>query len=87
MGKGKSYRYRHGGGCKFPPGELPALYNAIEVNSSSGKITLEVESHLPNEWVRCVSLSPTEGLERGAEALDTGAAVKVPVVKRRSPAF
>ena len=65
----------------FPPGELPALFNAIEVNSSSGKIVLEAESHLPNQWVRCVSLSPTEGLERGAEAVDTGAAVKVPVGK------
>ncbi len=65
----------------FPPGELPALFNAIEVNSSSGKIVLEAQSHLPNQWVRCVSLSPTEGLERGAEAVDTGAAVKVPVGK------
>ncbi len=65
----------------FPPEELPALYNAIEVNSSSGKMVLEVESHLPNQWVRCLSLSPTEGLERGAEAIDTGSPVKVPVGK------
>jgi F-type H+/Na+-transporting ATPase subunit beta len=66
---------------EFPPDQLPALFNAIEVNSSSGKIVLEAEEHLPNNWVRCVSLSPTEGLERGAEAIDTGAALKVPVGK------
>jgi F-type H+/Na+-transporting ATPase subunit beta len=65
----------------FPPDQLPALFNAIEVNGSSGKIVLEVESHMPNDCIRCVSLSPTEGLERGAEAIDTGAAVRVPVGK------
>jgi len=64
---------------EFPPGQLPALYNAIEVSGDGGRVVLEAESHLPNEWVRCVSLSPTEGLERGAEAIDTGAPVKVPV--------
>ncbi len=52
---------------EFPPGQLPSLYNALEVQSSEGKVVLEVESHLPNDWVRCVSLSPTEGLERGVE--------------------
>ena len=36
---------------------------------------------MPNDWVRCVSLSPTEGLERGIDVVDTGAAVKVPVGK------
>jgi F-type H+/Na+-transporting ATPase subunit beta len=66
---------------EFPPGQLPALYNAIEINTDQGKMVLEVESHLPNDWVRCVSLSPTEGLQRGVEAIDTGAAVKVPVGK------
>jgi F-type H+-transporting ATPase subunit beta len=66
---------------EFPPDQLPALFNAIEVDSASGKIVLEVEEHLPNDWVRCVSLSPTEGLARGAEAVDTGAALRVPVGK------
>jgi F-type H+/Na+-transporting ATPase subunit beta len=67
---------------EFPPEKLPALYNAIEVQNSDGnKIILEAESHMPNNWVRCVSLSPTEGLERGSEAVDTGAAVRVPVGK------
>ena len=66
---------------EFPPGQLPALYNALEINTAQGKIVLEVESHMPNDWVRCVSLSPTEGLQRGIDAVDTGSAVKVPVGK------
>ncbi len=66
---------------EFPPNQLPALYNAIEINIPGGKVVLEAESHLPNDWIRCVSLSPTEGLERGLEAIDTGAAVSVPVGK------
>ncbi|MFQ6122025.1 MAG: F0F1 ATP synthase subunit beta [Dehalococcoidales bacterium] len=64
---------------EFPPEELPALYNAIEINTGGGKIVLEVQDHLGNNWVRCLALSPTDGLERGAEAIDTGAALTVPV--------
>jgi F-type H+-transporting ATPase subunit beta len=64
---------------EFPPDELPALYNAIEIETGGGKIVLEVQDHLGNNWVRCLALSPTDGLERGAEAIDTGAALKVPV--------
>ncbi len=63
----------------FPPGELPAIYNSLEIQTGAGKIVLEVQDHLGNDWVRCLSLSPTEGLERGAIAIDTGAALKVPV--------
>jgi F-type H+/Na+-transporting ATPase subunit beta len=63
----------------FPPEQLPAIYNALEIGSGAGKIVLEVQDHLGNDWVRCLSLSPTEGLERGAEAVDTGAALSVPV--------
>ena len=64
---------------EFPPKELPALYNAVEINTSSSKLLLEVQEHMGNNWVRCLSLSPTDGLERGAEAIDTGAALTVPV--------
>jgi F-type H+-transporting ATPase subunit beta len=64
---------------EFPPDELPALYNAIEIETGGGKIVLEVQDHLGNNWVRCLALSPTDGLERGAEAEDTGAALRVPV--------
>ncbi|MBN1692433.1 MAG: F0F1 ATP synthase subunit beta, partial [Dehalococcoidales bacterium] len=55
--------------------------NSVEIQSGENKIVLEVQDHLGNNWVRCLSLSPTDGLERGAEAVDTGSALKVPVGK------
>ena len=66
---------------EFPPDELPALYNAIEIPIDGGKVVLEVQAHTGNNWARCLALSPTDGLERGAEAVDTGAALSVPVGK------
>ena len=66
---------------EFPPDELPALYNAVEISTESGKLVLEVQDHMGNNWVRCLALSPTDGLGRGAEAIDTGAQVRVPVGK------
>ena len=66
---------------EFPADELPALYNAIEISRDGDKIVLEVQAHIGNNWVRCLALLPTEGLERGAEAIDTGAVVSVPVGK------
>ena len=66
---------------EFPPDELPALYNAIEITASGSKVVLEVQEHLGNNRVRCLALSPTDGLGRGAEAIDTGAALSVPVGK------
>lgn len=64
---------------EFPPDELPALYNAVEIDADGSKIVLEVQEHMGNNWVRCLALSPTDGLGRGAEAVDTGAALRVPV--------
>lgn len=64
---------------EFPPDELPALFNALEIPMGKDKIILEVQDHLGNNWVRCLALSPTEGLARGAEAIDTGSALRVPV--------
>ena len=64
---------------EFPPDELPALYNAIEIPRDGEKIILEVQQHVGNNWVRCLAMSPTDGLERGAEAIDTGSAIAVPV--------
>ncbi len=66
---------------EFPPDELPAIYNAIEITMDSGKVVLEAQEHVGNNWVRCLALSPTDGLARGAEAVDTGAALSVPVGK------
>lgn len=64
---------------EFPADELPALYNAIEITANGSKFVLEAQEHIGNNRVRCLSLSPTDGLGRGAEAVDTGAALKVPV--------
>ncbi|HEX9975744.1 MAG TPA: F0F1 ATP synthase subunit beta [Dehalococcoidales bacterium] len=64
---------------EFPPDQLPALFNAIEIGSNGTKIVLEAQEHIGNNWVRCLSFSPTEGLARGVEAVDTGAPLKVPV--------
>jgi F-type H+-transporting ATPase subunit beta len=64
---------------EFPPDELPALYNAIEISRNGNKILLEAQQHVGNNWVRCLALSPTDGLERGVAAVDTGAPVAVPV--------
>jgi len=64
---------------EFPPDELPSLYNAIEITIDSSKIVLEVQEHIGNNWVRCLALSPTDGLGRNAEAIDTGKVLSVPV--------
>ena len=66
---------------EFPPDELPILHSAIEISRDGDKMVLEAQEHIGNNWVRCLALSPTEGLERGAEAIDTGAVVSVPVGK------
>lgn len=64
---------------EFPPDKLPALLNAVEITTASGKNVFEVQEHIGNNWVRCLALSPTDGLARGVEAVDTGAAISVPV--------
>jgi F-type H+-transporting ATPase subunit beta len=66
---------------EFPPEELPALFNAVEITSNGSKLVLEVQGHTGNNWIRCLSLMPTDGLQRGAEAIDTGAPITVPVGK------
>jgi F-type H+-transporting ATPase subunit beta len=66
---------------EFPPDQLPEIYNAVLVRPSGADkdLTLEVEQHLGNNWVRCVAMGPTDGLQRGTDALNTGAAISVPV--------
>ena len=64
---------------EFPPDQLPAIFNAIEIEKEGAKILLEAQAHVGNNWVRCLSFAPTEGLARGVEAVDTGAPLKVPV--------
>src|SRR5258708_271631 len=66
---------------EFPPEQLPELYNAVTVRPDGAEkdLTLEVEQHLGNNWVRCVAMGPTDGLQRGSDAHDTGAPISVPV--------
>lgn len=63
----------------FEDGQLPALNNAITVANGEKIITLEVAQHIGDNVVRCIAMSSTDGLVRGAEAVDTGASISVPV--------
>jgi F-type H+-transporting ATPase subunit beta len=64
---------------EFPPDGLPRIFNALEIDREDGKIMLEVQEHVGNNRVRCLSFSPTEGLSRGAAVSDTGRPLSVPV--------
>lgn len=66
---------------EFPPNLLPNLLNAVHVDKDTGPIVVEVEQHLGNNWVRCIAMDSTDGLRRGADAIDTGAPIEVPVGK------
>ena len=66
---------------EFPPDELPALYNGVELELNGERLVLEVQAHIGNNWVRCLAMGPTEGLARGVEAEDTGRPIAVPVGK------
>jgi F-type H+-transporting ATPase subunit beta len=66
---------------EFPPDQLPPIYNAIEthIEGVETPLTLEVQQHLGNNWVRCVAMGPTDGLKRGEAAVDTGGPITMPV--------
>jgi F-type H+-transporting ATPase subunit beta len=63
--------------------KLPDIYSALtvdfKVSNEPFNLTLEVQQHLGDHWVRAISMSGTEGLKRGYEAIDTGAPISVPV--------
>ena len=65
------------------PDALPAIYNALTVTHNlaqgSATVTLEVQQHLGDHWVRAISMSGTEGLKRGQAVSDSGEPIKVPV--------
>jgi F-type H+-transporting ATPase subunit beta len=64
----------------FPEGELPKVYEAIEVGREGQEtLVLEVQKHLGNNWVRTVAMDTTDGLQRGALATATGSPIMVPV--------
>ncbi|MDU7904218.1 MAG: F0F1 ATP synthase subunit beta, partial [Peptostreptococcaceae bacterium] len=58
---------------------LPNLLNALEIKHGDKKIVVEVAQHVGDDTVRCISMSSTDGLVRGMEVVDTGAAISVPV--------
>ena len=65
-------------------GSLPAIYNALTVQfdvpgQGSTKLTLEVQQHLGDQWVRAVAMSSTEGLKRGMDITDEGKPISMPV--------
>src|SRR5215211_4155893 len=69
---------------EFPDGKgLPKIYNALEiqyaVHGQPTKLTLEVQQHLGDNWVRSIAMSSTEGLKRGMSVTDTGGPISVPV--------
>jgi F-type H+-transporting ATPase subunit beta len=71
---------------EFPAEQMPEIYYALHVNvdvelegETAKTLTLEVEQHIGDNMVRAISLEPTDGLIRGAEVINTGAPIEVPV--------
>ncbi len=70
---------------QFEEGKLPPIFNAVRITSEGFKmeepldIVTEVQQHLGEARVRCVSMKPTEGVVRGMKAIDLGGPITVPV--------
>ena len=60
---------------------LPALNNAVEITVQGKKVVVEVANHIGDDRVRCISMSPTDGMVRGMDAIDTEGPIRVPVGK------
>jgi F-type H+/Na+-transporting ATPase subunit beta len=68
---------------EFEEGHLPAIYSALRITGEAGgqqiDVVAEVEQHLGENRVRAVSMKPTDGMQRGMAAIDTGAPISMPV--------
>ena len=64
---------------RFTDQNLPDLLSAIHIPHGEETIVAEVAQHIGDNVVRCIAMSSTDGLQRGAEAIDTGAPISVPV--------
>lgn len=64
---------------QFEQDHLPDLLNAIKIQNDEEVLTVEVAQHIGDDVVRCIALGATDGLKRGMDAKDTGAAISVPV--------
>ena len=80
---------------EFPVDQMPDIYNALLVDTTIGgetrTMTMEVALHIGDNMVRAIALKPTDGMQRGAEVRDTGAAISVErldstVAPRNAPA-
>src|SRR5690554_7754520 len=59
--------------------ELPKIYDSLEIETKSGKLVLEVQSHIGENMVRTISMDSTDGLSRGVDAVSTGAPIQMPI--------
>ena len=64
---------------KFSAGNLPEIYEAVNIETETGTLVVEVAQHLGDDTVRCIAMGTTDGLVRGMEAVATGAPISVPV--------
>jgi len=66
---------------EFPSDQLPEIYNELRTRAAGADkdLSLEVEQHLGNNWVRCVAMGATDGLQRGIDVVDTGNSITMPV--------
>ena len=75
---------------EFPPDQLPAIYNALEVNYTLNgvptRLVLEVQQHLGEDTVRTVAMDSTDGLRRGMEVSTTGTTITCPWAPRSAAA-
>jgi len=69
--------------CEFEERHLPTIYSAVIIEGQNPNgtvhVTPEVQQHLGENRVRCVSMQPTDGMVRGMDAIDTGGPITVPV--------
>ncbi len=69
--------------CEFEEKHLPMIYNCVIIEGEAGgkpfRVSTEVQQHLGESRVRCVSMQPTDGMVRGMKAIDTGEPITVPV--------
>ena len=64
---------------RFADDQLPQLLSAIQIQNGENTIIAEVAQHIGDNVVRCIAMSSTDGLQRGVDAVDTGAPISVPV--------
>src|SRR5437588_11762636 len=68
---------------EFEADQLPAIYNALEIDQDSDgghvNVVVEVQQHIGRNQVRAVAMSSTDGVERGMPVADSGGPITVPV--------